>query len=286
MLKKGTISKVREYYLEQDETIFLDAMREFFDRPDLRSGNEMETTQGEENLFIEWLFFDYKLKNGKTMLKDFYESNPFGLSKNDLSIYKNLQENIYGLYKIKKVDVGRGLYLENLRTMKKYFVHEFSGSLEAKSGDSVFGRIGKVEDHYELVGCDATVISANFGENFLNDFRKFEDTLTPKTIRGICAKKADQSHRLTKEEFSQERKEIEECIVELLGRSESDFSLADVKDAIYNEEEQDDMMHVMAMFDRGRPDELSEVLDLVTDAWNYFPHKSLNGLSPMEITNK
>ena len=47
----------------------------------------------------------------------------------------------------------------------------------------------------------------------------------------------------------------------------------------------------MAMFDGstslttgrgGDASELSNVLELVTDAWNYFPHKLLDGLSPAE----
>ena len=29
--------------------------------------------------------------------------------------------------------------------------------------------------------------------------------------------------------------------------------------------------------------ELSNVLELVTDAWNYFPHEVLGGISPAEI---
>ncbi|OGD57041.1 hypothetical protein A2V71_00305 [Candidatus Berkelbacteria bacterium RBG_13_40_8] len=93
------------------------------------------------------------------------------------------------------------------------------------------------------------------------------------------------SEKPTKEEISKERKEIEKCIVGLLKRTKSDFSLEDVKDVIYNEKEQEDMMHIMAMLDRGRPDELPEVLELVTDAWNYFPHKTLGGKCPMEMTN-
>ncbi len=56
-----------------------------------------------------------------------------------------------------------------------------------------------------------------------------------------------------------------------------------VKDAIFNEEETDDMMKVVAMFDRdGDASELSNILELVSDAWNYFPHKLLNGFSPAE----
>jgi len=31
---------------------------------------------------------------------------------------------------------------------------------------------------------------------------------------------------------------------------------------------------------------LSHVLELVTDAWNYFPHKALGGISPAETLLK
>ncbi len=38
------------------------------------------------------------------------------------------------------------------------------------------------------------------------------------------------------------------------------------------------------MFDRGGDaSELSNVLELVIDAWNYFPHKVLGGISPAEV---
>ena len=79
------------------------------------------------------------------------------------------------------------------------------------------------------------------------------------------------------------RKEIEEELDSMLRETESMFSLRDVKDAIFNEEDNDDMMKVVVMFDRGGDaSELSNILELVTDAWNYFPHKVLNGLSPAE----
>jgi 1,4-alpha-glucan branching enzyme len=87
----------------------------------------------------------------------------------------------------------------------------------------------------------------------------------------------------TKEEILERRKELESEILEMLEETESDFELQDVKDAIFNEEEQDDFMHVVAMFDRGGDaSELSNALEIVTDAWNYFPHKVLGGISPAE----
>ena len=73
----------------------------------------------------------------------------------------------------------------------------------------------------------------------------------------------------------------------MLKETKSDFTLDHVRDAIYHEEDNDDMMKVVAMFDRvDDASELSNVLELVTDVWNYFPHKLLDGLSPAEIILK
>lgn len=85
------------------------------------------------------------------------------------------------------------------------------------------------------------------------------------------------------QQILERRKEIEQELVEMLKETESDFSLDHVRDVIFNEEDNDDMMKVVAMFDRGGDaSELSNVLELVTDAWNYFPHKALGGISPAE----
>ncbi|MFA4975750.1 MAG: hypothetical protein WC839_03845 [Candidatus Paceibacterota bacterium] len=87
----------------------------------------------------------------------------------------------------------------------------------------------------------------------------------------------------SKEQILERRKEIEQELVEMLQETESDFSLEHIKDIIYNEEDSDDYQKIVVIFDRGGDiSELQNILDLVSDAWNYFPHKSLNGLSPTE----
>ena len=87
----------------------------------------------------------------------------------------------------------------------------------------------------------------------------------------------------SRQQILERRKEIEHELVDMLKETESDFTLDHVREAIYNEEDNDDMMKVVAMFDRGEDaSELSNVLELVTDAWNYFPHKVLGGISPAE----
>ena len=86
----------------------------------------------------------------------------------------------------------------------------------------------------------------------------------------------------SKAEIISRRMEIEKEITELLLETRSDFSLDDVKQAIYDEEDNDDMQKIIAMFDDGNPENLNNVLETVTDAWNYFPHKLLDGVSPVE----
>ncbi|OGY51342.1 MAG: hypothetical protein A3A02_04745 [Candidatus Buchananbacteria bacterium RIFCSPLOWO2_01_FULL_39_33] len=87
----------------------------------------------------------------------------------------------------------------------------------------------------------------------------------------------------SKQQILERRKEIEQELVEMLKETESDFTLDHVRDVIFHEEDNDDMMKVVAMLDRGGDaSELSDVLELVTDAWNYFPHKVLGGISPAE----
>lgn len=87
----------------------------------------------------------------------------------------------------------------------------------------------------------------------------------------------------SQQQILERRKELEQELVDMLSEMKSNFSLQNVQDAIYNEEEEDDMMNIVAMFDRGGDvSELSDSLELVSDAWNYFPHKILGGISPAE----
>ena len=87
----------------------------------------------------------------------------------------------------------------------------------------------------------------------------------------------------SKEDIIERRKEIEQELALMLKQTGSDFTVEDVKTAIYEEEDNDDMQKIIAMFDAGDPVNLSNVLELVTDVWNYFPHRALGGKSPIEI---
>lgn len=79
------------------------------------------------------------------------------------------------------------------------------------------------------------------------------------------------------------RAEIEQDLTRLLKVTRSKFGLELIKDIIYNEQDQDDLTAAIAIFDTGvAGSELENILETLSDAWNYFPHRGLGGLSPTE----
>lgn len=87
----------------------------------------------------------------------------------------------------------------------------------------------------------------------------------------------------SKKQILERQREIEKELLEMLKETKSDFGLDNIKEIIYNEDGQDSLTNIIAMFDTGQgAAELHNVLELVNDAWNYFPHKVIGGLSPAE----
>jgi len=87
---------------------------------------------------------------------------------------------------------------------------------------------------------------------------------------------------MTKQELEEKRNDIKKEFEELLADHDSPFNFDHILDIIYREDDTDDMMKIVAIFDRGDPMELGNILELATDAWNYFPHKILDGKAPAE----
>lgn len=87
----------------------------------------------------------------------------------------------------------------------------------------------------------------------------------------------------SKQQILQRRKEIEQELVDWLQETGSEFGLEDIKEIIYNEDGQDAMTDIVAMFDTGQGAiELQNILEVIMEAWNYFPHKAIGGVSPAE----
>jgi|SRR3989344_1709160 len=187
MLPKGSISRVYEYYFTNPRFRgeIMRALREFFDRPNLDSGGHLETSEKSEGFFNEWFLYDFELSYGGSILADFIMNNPLGISEAEMILYHDLlKTNIYGMFEVKKIDINKSLTILNIQTGETTRVSERKLTHQTTLGDIFFGRIGKVGDHYELIGAD-TFSLVGINEAVKKSFRRMRSTLTPKIANEI-----------------------------------------------------------------------------------------------------
>jgi len=143
-----------------------------------------------------------------------------------------------------------------------------------------------------MIEADLNKLAAQFWNSTYRKY-KYIENLPSGTFKSVqlilsrlddyCNEAPAQTSCETKDHTITRKMEIEQEIIKMLECTESDFTLEDVQNAIFHEKDINDMMKIVAMFDYGGDvSELDNILDLVSDAWNYFPHKALGTLSPAE----
>jgi len=71
--------------------------------------------------------------------------------------------------------------------------------------------------------------------------------------------------------------------IQVINKYKIKLNIREIKETIYDEEGQEDFNKIIKLFSNvGSLTELNNILKTLNDVWNYFPHKSLGGLSPHE----
>jgi hypothetical protein len=80
------------------------------------------------------------------------------------------------------------------------------------------------------------------------------------------------------------RKQINDKLKYLLNSVRSKSNVKYIIDNIYSEQGNSDLPQLIAIFDTGyNTEDLQNIIDTVVEAWNYFPHKTLDGKCPAEL---
>ena len=224
-MKQGIIHRLLDYYLGTPEykEEMLRALRQFFNRPKLSTGDRLEMKDRDEGIFNEWLVFDFRLNDKKTLLEDFCQRNPCKLSDIELQAYYDLQENEYGLFEVLKVEPGKGLKVKSLKSGKEYEVQEFIGTQQAEVEGLLIARVGKVGDHLEFVGGDCYKLPVESKDFYLGKLVS-KRKLNPKVVRDFFG----QLGEIKKADFESLKGKILDggrCICDLCGKKEKMASL-------------------------------------------------------------
>lgn len=132
---------------------------------------ELETTW--EELFLEWLVFDYKQSGKASFLIEYVLKNPDGLMDKEIDSFRQIaQTHIYSMFEIREIERGEWFVLEDLHTGKAYQVYEKKGTLSIKEAGTIPGRIANVDDRWYLVGANSIYLPIVYTQKLKQIMRK------------------------------------------------------------------------------------------------------------------
>jgi hypothetical protein len=112
----------------------------------------------------------------------------------------------------------------------------------------------------------------------------YQKSLYRDFLNGLRAKrKGLEPPKVSQVEILRKKRVAEEEVGDLIELMGCGLSLEEIKDIVYNEDGTESMRKIILSFDQGQDiDEMNRILQIISNAWNYWPHKKLNGLSPAE----
>jgi hypothetical protein len=165
-MEQGLVGRILKFHSEYFRADFANAPVEFFEEDIIP--DEFYTDDQVEGLFAEWFIFDYKLTNGRLVLDNYIKENFDDLPEKEIIACKNLLDNEFGFFLVKKVDKGKGLTLESMMRNKIYEVQEKNGTKTVSGNEVMVTRVARVDDHWEIISSEGFVFGKfTFDKNII-----------------------------------------------------------------------------------------------------------------------
>ncbi|MBU1028799.1 hypothetical protein KKE28_01185, partial [Patescibacteria group bacterium] len=292
-MESGIISNLIDYYRDHPryskENLW--AWREFF-------GGGYRPTDLEMGWFVEWYLFEFRLKNGNSVLEEHVQNNPWRESEQMLNLYRNLADAKFGLYEVLRVDLGEGLRLRNVQNAEEVEVKECSATYQTKDGMLVLARIAQVGDHNEIVGSDTPMLDTRIGSGLRDYLRQTTDTLTMRNILQMSQDAASSSElgesALNETLYNEMSRAIDPA------KTKNNFTVAlrdlelerlvdvgKVQEWIERSTFEDSFTPLAMLLGLVSSDielkKLNRLIEVMNDFMNVTPRESLGGKSPQEM---
>jgi len=289
-MQSGTIEKLISYYWEGEkfQEEIERARKEFFDTA--QDGIILAVDEKYEPYFMEWLVFDFRLKNGKHLIEDYYDCNPRKCQLYEMQIYRDLRDNVYGLAEVRRVYLGEGLDLLMLHTGEEYFAHEHSGTFQLKKGNLIFARIAKVGGRYELVSGNTFVLPIHLDSRTKKHFVDKTKKFTPKDAIGFLNNNNKSAPMIDERvDVTEIKADFDDLLDDLAISKMVDADL--VQKWLANIDFKRvgmPLVDILVGLTKHWPDEgqMNRLLKLTSELANNSPRKELGGKSPQEMTKE
>jgi len=239
-----------------------------------------------QGLSGEWLLFDYKPKNGKTLIEQYYFGDPDRLGETELNELKQIIETqSLHLFQTYTTSQPPYVFLQSVFTGKKFKVYDraMSQSFHNLPG-SFFGSISKVDKTYYLVGSNPINFPIRHTQRAIKIFAK-EKTPAPslKDIIKSLVKPKQQQQKMVN--LKQERKRLEKRFGKLSIKYHAQITFAEIVEFIYKEKYDHNFADFITDLMKIGVPEVMYIgnIDLFQAMWNYFPHKQLGDKCPHEL---
>lgn len=243
-----------------------------------------------EELFLEWLIFDYKQLFGMSFLTEYILKNPDNFDKRSIDQLEEVAKTqFYGQFEILEIKRGQWIRVEDLFTGKVYIIYEKKGS-ETLSGRGVIpGRIAKYEGKWYLVGANSVYFPITYTERAKRHMRKlkikkFSPRDTVELLRSQEQSPSTPVSAPTKMELEEKRSSLKKEYEGTAKKFTTTLLFNDLIGEIYKEERVNVLDFWKSLEKKGlKPEMLIENIALFENIWNYFPHRCLGNRSPIEV---
>ncbi|PIV24155.1 MAG: hypothetical protein COZ69_12180 [Deltaproteobacteria bacterium CG_4_8_14_3_um_filter_45_9] len=130
--------------------------------------------------FLEWFIHDFSLKNGLTIVEEFYKEKKEKFSDEERSLVEYEMASILSFYEVISVTQEIGLRLKDLFTGEELDILEVKGSLTAVKWDVILARVIRMGSVNKLAGVVELIPRRNKGQ-ILSSIRKLWEKFKEET---------------------------------------------------------------------------------------------------------
>lgn len=266
------------------------AYKEFFGTV----GPDEITNEDVKALYFEWLIFEYRQKSGTTFLTEYALRNPDQLSDTQLDQFRQIiKTHRYSEFQI--ISVAPRLYIEveDIFSGTKYKVYDTLGSQNSQKKGVLKARIACVDTKWYLVGANPIYIPMVYTPRMKKILQK-DFHMTHSFIKDTAEillqreKNPPQPPKVpTKKELIAKRKDMEKLYESRVISYNVKLPFQKLIREIYEENRVNMLDFWQELTKKGLTAKfIVKEFSILQDIWNYFPHKVLNGLSPVEAYGK